>query len=350
MSRWTTTTTFRAPRPAWLPRRRGPILSQFNRKRLAATIAVPTDDNRVRARLRELGEPITLFGEGPADRRDRLRELLTVQAELAGQQEGADVAMKDADEDEEEGSEEEEEEFYTRGGDDLLAARMDVASSSLLPRAKRRVAFQKEESTIPVRTHVKFRKQIRENLQAFELQGSGRAGERHVSMTRISPDGKSVAVGNWGGTLKLFSIPDLDAGKTFRGHTGNISGISWFPGATLPESGVSPDSVNLASGGAEGQVHLWSLNKDTPKATLSGHTQRVCRVDFHRMRALPRVASRKTRPGGYGHREDYGAPPARWPFQGRVRRELQLGRVSRCERRPGQHREDLGHAVRKGPS
>jgi pre-mRNA processing factor 4 (PRP4) like len=26
-------------------------------------MAVPTDDNRVKARLREIGEPITLFGE-----------------------------------------------------------------------------------------------------------------------------------------------------------------------------------------------------------------------------------------------------------------------------------------------
>lgn len=265
------------------PEKASAIMSQFNRKRLAATIAVPTDDNRVRARLRELGEPITLFGEGLGDRRDRLRELLTVQVEQAAQRDGGDVAMKDAeevDEEMEEEEEEEEEEFYTRGGEELLQARLDIAKFSL-PRAKQRIEFQKLESTIPVRTHVKFRKQIKENLQAFELQGSQTAGERHVSMARISPDGNSVAVGNWGGTLKLFSVPDLEAGKTFRGHTGKISGISWFPGATLPESGVSPDSVNLASGGAEGLVHLWSLNQDTPKATLSGHTQRVCRVEFH---------------------------------------------------------------------
>src|ERR1700722_7340955 len=78
------------------PERASALLSQFQRKRRAAAIAVPTDDNRVRARLRELGEPITLFGEGPADRRDRLRELLT---QLAEQQEAAaadgDAEMRD---------------------------------------------------------------------------------------------------------------------------------------------------------------------------------------------------------------------------------------------------------------
>ncbi|KAI9171375.1 WD repeat-containing protein [Paramyrothecium foliicola] len=253
------------------------ILSQFNRKRLAATIAVPTDDGRVRAKLREMGEPITLFGEGPADRRDRLRELLTIQAEMTGLESG-DITMEDAAD--EDGAEEQEEEFYSRGGDELLKARVNISEFSL-PRAKRRVAFQKAESTIPLRTHVKFRKHIKERLQAFELQGSQTVGERHVSMTRISPNGELVAVGNWGGQVKLIEIPSLAERKNLRGHTSKISGLSWFPGATLPEKAVSPDAVNLASGGAEGLVHLWSLNQDTPLSTLQGHSQRVCRVEFH---------------------------------------------------------------------
>ncbi|CAM1506974.1 Fc.00g066150.m01.CDS01 [Cosmosporella sp. VM-42] len=252
------------------------ILNQFNRKRLAATIAVPTDDGRVRAKLREMGEPITLFGEGPADRRDRLRELLTIQAEMTGLENG-DITMEDAaDED----AEDQEEEFYSRGGDELLKARINIAEYSI-PQAKRRTKFQKAESSIPLRTHVKFRNQIKERLKAFELQGSQTVGERHVSMTRISPNGELVAVGNWGGQVKLVEIPSLTEKMTFRGHTNKISGISWLPGATLSEKGVSPDTVNLASGGAEGMVHLWSLNKDTPLASLQGHSQRVCRIEFH---------------------------------------------------------------------
>ncbi|KAK2683197.1 G-protein beta WD-40 repeat [Fusarium oxysporum f. sp. vasinfectum] len=150
------------------------ILSQFNRKRLAATIAVPTDDTRVRAKLREMGEPVTLFGEALVDRRDRLRELLTIQAEMTG-----------------------------------------------------------------------------------------------------------LENGNWGGQVKLVEIPSLNQKTTFRGHTNKISGLSWFPGSTLPEHNVSPDTVNLASGGAEGSIHLWSLNQDTPLSTLEGHSQRVCRIEFH---------------------------------------------------------------------
>jgi U4/U6 small nuclear ribonucleoprotein PRP4 len=259
------------------PEKTSAILNQFNRKRLAATIAVPTDDGRVRAKLREMGEPVTLFGEGPGDRRDRLRELMTIQAELAGLENG-DITMEDVPAEDE--AEEQEEEFYSRGGEQLLKARINIAEYSL-PRAKRRVAFQKQEATISLRTQVKFRKQIKERLQAFELQGSQTVGERHISMTRISPNGELVAVGNWGGQVKLVEIPNLTEKMNFRGHTNKVSGLSWFPGATLAEKGVSPDALNLASGGAEGLVQLWSLNQDTPLSTLQGHSQRVCRVEFH---------------------------------------------------------------------
>ena len=39
--------------------------------------------------------------------------------------------------------------------------------------------------------------------------------------------------------------------------------------------------VNLASGGADGLINLWSLESETPLASLQGHTARVSRVDFH---------------------------------------------------------------------
>jgi U4/U6 small nuclear ribonucleoprotein PRP4 len=39
------------------------ILDELERKKKARSLAVPTDDNRVKARLREIGEPITIFGE-----------------------------------------------------------------------------------------------------------------------------------------------------------------------------------------------------------------------------------------------------------------------------------------------
>jgi U4/U6 small nuclear ribonucleoprotein PRP4 len=260
------------------PERASVILSQFDRKRKAAAIAVPTDDGRVRDRLRQMGEPITLFGEGPGDRRDRLRQLLAIQAEIDAEGDGeGDISMHDADD---QHDNEQEEEFYTKGLPELVEARKAIARYSL-PKAKSRLASQKVESTIPLKTHVKFRRGIKERLRGFELQGSQTAGERPVSMARFSPSGELIAAGNWGGGIKLLQVPNLEEVRTLRGHTDRVGGISWFPEATLPGTTVSPDSINLASGGAEGNIHLWSLNQDTPLSTLSGHNQRVCRVEFH---------------------------------------------------------------------
>ena len=262
------------------PEKASAILSQFSRKRRAAAIAVPTDDGRVRSKLREIGEPITLFGEGPADRRDRLRELLTQRAELeAGEDGEGDAQMHDgAAEDGRQG--EQEEEFYTEGMEELLQARKTIARYSL-PRAKARIALQKLESTIPLRTHIKHRKAIKDRLQKFELFGTQIAGERPISLVRFSPSGEIIAAGNWGGGVKLLDVPNLEERRVLRGHADRVGGISWYPGATLPGSSVSADSVNLATSGGEGNIHLWSLNQDTPISTLSGHTGRVCRVEFH---------------------------------------------------------------------
>lgn len=40
------------------------VLEEFERRKRARELAVPTDDGRVRQRLRDIGEPQCLFGEG----------------------------------------------------------------------------------------------------------------------------------------------------------------------------------------------------------------------------------------------------------------------------------------------
>lgn len=268
--------------PDVAPERAEALLSQISRKRRAAAIAVPTDDGRVRARLRELGEPITLFGEGPSERRDRLREFLTQQeeqAEAAGVDADEDVQMEDAAAAQETGGNEQEE-FYTIGSEELLSARQDIARYSL-KRAQHKIVFQKLEATIPLRTHIKHRTEIKERLKGFDLVGTQAAANRPVGVTRFAPNGELIAAGSWGGAITILDVPNLETQKEFNAHSGRVGGVAWFPGATLPTSGVSSDSLNLASGGEEGKIQLWSLNNSTPLSTLSGHSGRVCRVEFH---------------------------------------------------------------------
>ena len=170
--------------------------------------------------------------------------------------------------------------YFTEGSDALLEARRDIARFSL-PRAAHRIRFQKAESTIPLRLHVKHRKAIHDRVTGFDLFGSQIASERPVSGLRCSPNGEMIAVGTWGGNVKLLDIPNLENVSVLRGHTEIVSGLAWIPGATLPDSGISKGMVNLATGGGEGNIHLWSLDQDTPLSTLSGHESRVAKVEFH---------------------------------------------------------------------
>ncbi|KAF8251294.1 WD40 repeat-like protein, partial [Wilcoxina mikolae CBS 423.85] len=255
------------------------ILSQMDRKKRAAAILVPTDDGRVRMRLRELGEPITLFGEGPGDRRDRLRELLYQKEEGSSCINRDDFEM--ADEGlprlvDEYGDDDEDEEFFTPGQPKLLDARKKIAIYSLC-HAHNRIERQKIAATLPLQKHIKHRRVIKEYLDGYQVLGSQIAGDRPLSLARFSPDAKFIAAGSYSGTIRMLTVPNLELKKLLRGHTDRIGGISWHPHAIT----MSSMSANLASGGGEGNIHLWSLSAATPISTLSGHSARVCRVEHH---------------------------------------------------------------------
>ncbi|EJD07698.1 WD40 repeat-like protein [Fomitiporia mediterranea MF3/22] len=234
-------------------------------------MAVPTDDARVRARLREIGEPITLFGERPADRRDRLKYVLS-QISVAR---GGD--LPDLESESESDEEETVEEFYTPGSFELLEARRRIAEFSI-PRAQKRVAQQRIESRMPLRQLIDIRKTVFGEIKTFANMGSQIGDERPISMVRFSPDSQILATGSWSGGVKLWNIPQCTTIRTLRGHGDRVGGLAWHPQATLSQSA---DAVNLVTGAGDFNIHLWSLSSDAPLAILKGHEGRVCRTAFH---------------------------------------------------------------------
>lgn len=247
------------------------ILDELERKRKAKTIAVPTDDNRVKARLREIGEPITLFGERAADRRDRLIYVLS-QINAAR---GDDAMHVDGESSEE--SEEEEEEFYSPGSLELLDARRAIAEYSL-PRAQQRVAQQRIDSKMDLGRVVDIRKKVFSEVKKFANLGSQIGDERPISQVRFAPNNKIMAAGSWSGTVKLWNVPSCTPIRALRGHSDRVGGVAWHPNATLSQGS---DLINLVSGGGEGSVNLWSLESESPLSVMKGHQDRVCRVAFH---------------------------------------------------------------------
>ncbi|EMD38941.1 hypothetical protein CERSUDRAFT_47016 [Gelatoporia subvermispora B] len=247
------------------------ILDELERKKKARSLAVPTDDNRVKGRLREIGEPITLFGERAADRRDRLIYVLS-QINAARGEDAMEVEEESSEE-----SEEEVEEFYTPGSLELLEARRRIAEYSL-PRAQKRVAQQRIDSKLPLGRIIDIRKKVFADVKNFANLGSQIGDERPISQVRFSPNSQYLATGSWSGNVKLWNIPSCTPVRTFRGHSDRVGGVAWHPRATISQS---EDTVNLVSGAGDMTVNLWSLNSETPLSTMKGHADRVCRVAFH---------------------------------------------------------------------
>ncbi|KAF9905872.1 hypothetical protein BX616_000901 [Lobosporangium transversale] len=251
------------------------ILEMFERKKRARTIAVPTDDKKVREKLRELGEPQCLFGEDNMDRRSRLRELMAKDAPT----EGDDEKMASGDEAEESSSDEEEGEVYTPGTENLLKARRDIARFSL-QKAAMRVARQNEESKISVVVYKSMRSEEFEKLRVYTNYSSQIGDDRPLSQCAFSPDSKFLATGSFSGLCKIWSVPDSKQVHTLRGHTDKIGGLRWHPKAHISQD---RGAVNLATGGGDGKVNLWSLESETPIQSLKGHEARVARIGFHPM-------------------------------------------------------------------
>ncbi|OCF37624.1 U4/U6 small nuclear ribonucleoprotein PRP4 [Kwoniella heveanensis BCC8398] len=249
------------------------LVEQLERKKRLRKMAVPTDDKKVRERLRAYGEPITLFGEGPGDRRDRLK-YVQEQIEQARGGEGMEV---DAESDESSDEEEEEGEFYTEGTDALLEARRKLARYSL-SRARTRIARQRVETGLPLGKIVNQRKEVFSELKTFNNLGSQFGDDRPLSTIRFSPNSQYILTTSWTGQSKLWDLPNLNPISTKRGHTDKIGGAAWHPQATLS---IGAEGLNFATGGGEGSVKLWSIAGDKPLATLNGHENRVGRIAFH---------------------------------------------------------------------
>uniref|UniRef100_A0A667YK50 Pre-mRNA splicing tri-snRNP complex factor PRPF4 n=1 Tax=Myripristis murdjan TaxID=586833 RepID=A0A667YK50_9TELE len=238
-------------------------LAEFERRRRARQITVSTDDAEVKAGLRALGEPITLFGEGPADRRERLRSILSIV--------GPD-ALKKSQKDEQKAKRSQDEcqqTWYHEGSASLKEARLWLARYSL-PRAMRRLEAARQQRDVAEAT--------RTVRQQEALTSWKRSYDRPISFCHFSPDSKMLATASWSGLCKLWSVPDCNLIRTLRGHSTNVGAVVFHP-----KAGISLDQsdVNLASCAADGSVKLWSLDSDEPVADIEGHVQRVSRLAWH---------------------------------------------------------------------
>ncbi|KAH3800392.1 U4/U6 small nuclear ribonucleoprotein Prp4-like [Dreissena polymorpha] len=247
------------------------LLAEFENRKKAKKIQVSTDDSEVKAHLRKLGEPICLFGEGPADRRERLRQELAQRGEDAMKQQKVQQETLRKKKDEENVT------WYHEGAVSLKEARVWIAEYSI-PKAKARVLKQKADSHFAAQKSV-LNQDIHKRLRAVSNECSQIGDNRPLSFCQFSPNSKILATASWSGLCKLWSIPDCSPIRTLRGHNCSVGAIVFHPQATVS---LDETACSMASCSQDGAVKLWNLVSDEPVADIEGHAPyRVSRLAYH---------------------------------------------------------------------
>lgn len=281
-------------------RKRQALVREVEMMNRGHRMIVPTEDAQVRKRLRSVGEPITLFGEGPADRRDRLRQIM-VKMELSGQAMVDDSSEQQIQHEEEE--EEQTETFYSPGHypKEIRQARMDIAKYSL-ENASQRLQKQQElyknyttqtkdvdmekpetiQQSAYLTEQVEQKKRLFGRLKTFANTSSEVGDVRPLSAVTMSSQldnaGRQlVLTGSWTGIVKMWSMDNSKLIRTFRGHEERITGLDMQPNF--------PNAQLFATGGADAVAKLWKLTEDEDAdplvATLEGHEDRLGKIGFH---------------------------------------------------------------------
>jgi U4/U6 small nuclear ribonucleoprotein PRP4 len=264
------------------------LLREFENRRRQRAVAVTTDDREVRKQLRELGEPMTLFAEGPGERRDRLRaHLAALDAADGGALPVPDEATVVETEDVQ------RELFYTEGSANLMRARTLIASYSL-PRASARVSLAKRRRADAAVDEIGEMDADAAATRTFKTECSQIGDERPLSVVRFSPGdgGACVMSASWSGGVRLWRTDGCERLLTVKAHENRITGADFHPtNATLRAvtseegeggggAGGGPGPCAMATACADGSAHLWSA-KGALLKTLKGHANRLARCAFH---------------------------------------------------------------------
>ena len=273
----------------------------IEKRKRARELAVPTNDNAVKLKLREFDEPIVIFGEGAPERRERLRDIMAQNLDLDEPYEaarGGELAVKSRARTQhgriEEVEEKQSEVFYTEGSEALMEARKWVVKDSL-ERAQRRVEAERarvEEECADVAAYEASHAQLAGVAYPPLLLLVDRLRPRSCCLVRVRCRADDLAwrrlplrpaatkSSTWPAAALTAPPPPARpcAGK-LRGVTNMLSNF----GDERPISFVcfAPRSKVVATGSWSNLVKLWSVPDCACLATLKGHTERISGLAWH---------------------------------------------------------------------
>lgn len=304
------------------------MLLDLEAKKRAFQVDVPTLPADVRSSLRNLGQPVRLFGENLANVRDRLRMELAKLEILKERGFKLEDIMQVAEKPQKAAVEEEQVTKYSRASPELIQAREKISQYSL-QRAKQRLSKERNYRIQWQRKRVKM-SQVDEMVKVEpeeyvevtnlddectrtykKLRHIGLEGSQYGDARPISSIATSyvpicgvplVATGSWSGAIKLWdgSSPELSfCGETAMAHEDRIMGIAIRHVEQSSDSSaiLATASIDLTAKlwkvsledqamrdddkGAEAQTkHMYSIKE---AAHLKGHAARLCSTAFHPM-------------------------------------------------------------------
>jgi len=238
-------------------------------------INVPINDREVKTRLRDIKQPICLFGEQAPERRERLRHSIIMFYEQEGRMPlfRKNVETKEAPE--------EHQTFYTEGSSDLVEARYNIAKYSVPLAAIRIEKAKKHRAEVDrIEESIEYDNFLK-TLDNYTVVASQYADDRCVSRGTFSPDYELFATSGWSSVCKIWGIPDCSVRTELNGHDDRVNHIRFHPQSCIS---LSENGPNVATASADNTVRLWSLSQELEfqkSIVLKGHDDRVNHVEFH---------------------------------------------------------------------
>lgn len=241
------------------------------------SIIVPTDDNIVRKQLRDLDEPMCFFGEGPAERRERLGKALSkLTPEARAKLQATEIKpIEDKSRDQT---------FYYEGSDALKEARYKIADYSIR-QCNYRLDIARIKQLEPLSTRLIPQQDLIERIRQIEDQGSyvdedtSMSELKTLTSCNLNSESTLLATSCRSGKCKIWSVPDMETHILLRGHQSNANFIIFSPKSGIE---LDPNVANLASCAMDGCVSMWNLVDNSPICQLSGpQNWRVTRVRYH---------------------------------------------------------------------
>ena len=253
-------------------------LRRFEAQTRARSVIVPTDIEEVKLKLRSMDQPITLFGEGPAERRERLKQLIAsfeLSSDEAARMQQIMFQQAMGAGTEEEALEQEQkkkETFYTHASEELIQLRIDLAKDSFENAQKRlqqtkeirenEASQTKEDSNVAL---------LYKDSKTISLTASQYADERPLTSVRMCANASKFATSSLSPVVKVWDSDTITPSTSLTGHIERVTSLAWHPAAYKEEG-----AALLASTSADSTCMLWDtrngdrLNGDEMEIVASG--------------------------------------------------------------------------------